>query len=164
MSINELQDEVIAEFSDFDDWMDRYQLLIDLGNEQEPLEEKYKTEQNLIEGCQSRVWLQADDVDGKIVFKAESDALIVKGIIALLIKVLSGHTPDEILNTDLYFIDKIGLKEHLSPTRSNGLLSMVKQIRMYALAFKAKRGEVKNFPFFIVAFWKSDCSWSVWCR
>ena len=107
MSINELQDEVIAEFSDFDDWMDRYQLLIDLGNEQEPLEEKYKTEQNLIEGCQSRVWLQADEVDGKIVFKAESDALIVKGIIALLIKVLSGHTPDEILNTDLYFIDKI---------------------------------------------------------
>ena len=102
MSINELQDEVIAEFSDFDDWMDRYQLLIDLGNEQEPLEEKYKTEQNLIEGCQSRVWLQADEVDGKIVFKAESDALIVKGIIALLIKVLSGHTPDEILNTDLY--------------------------------------------------------------
>ena len=135
MSINELQDEVIAEFSDFDDWMDRYQLLIDLGNEQEPLEE------NLIEGCQSRVWLQADDVDGKIVFKAESDALIVKGIIALLIKVLSGHTPDEILNADLYFIDKIGLKEHLSPTRSNGLLSMVKQIRMYALAFKAKEGK-----------------------
>ena len=131
MSINELQDEVIAEFSDFDDWMDRYQLLIDLGNEQEPLEE----------GCQSRVWLQADEVDGKIVFKAESDALIVKGIIALLIKVLSGHTPDEILNTDLYFIDKIGLKEHLSPTRSNGLLSMVKQIRMYALAFKAKEGK-----------------------
>ena len=107
----------------------------------EPLEEKYKTEQNLIEGCQSRVWLQADEVDGKIVFKAESDALIVKGIIALLIKVLSGHTPDEILNTDLYFIDKIGLKEHLSPTRSNGLLSMVKQIRMYALAFKAKEGK-----------------------
>ena len=132
MSINELQDEVIAEFSDFDDWMDRYQLLIDLGNEQE---------QNLIEGCQSRVWLQADDVDGKIVFKAESDALIVKGIIALLIKVFSGHTPDEILNADLYFIDKIGLKEHLSPTRSNGLLSMVKQIRMYALAFKAKEGK-----------------------
>ncbi len=149
MSINELQDEVIAEFSDFDDWMDRYQLLIDLGNEQEPLEEKYKTEQNLIEGCQSRVWLQADDVDGKIVFKAESDALIVKGIIALLIKVFSGHTPDEILNADLYFIDKIGLKEHLSPTRSNGLLSMVKQIRMYALAFKAKEGS-KNFPFLLL--------------
>ena len=112
MSINELQDEVIAEFSDFDDWMDRYQLLIDLGNEQEPLDEKYKTEQNLIEGCQSRVWLQADEVDGKVIFKAESDALIVKGIIALLMKVLSGHTPDEILNADLYFIDKIGLKEH----------------------------------------------------
>ena len=115
-----------------------YQLLIDLGNEQEPLDEKYKTEQNLIEGCQSRVWLQADEVDGKIIFQAESDALIVKGIISLLIKVLSGHTPDEILNADLYFIDKIGLKEHLSPTRSNGLLSMVKQMRMYALAFKAK--------------------------
>lgn len=137
-TINELQDEVIEEFSDFDDWMDKYQLLIDLGNEQEPLDEKYKTEQNLIDGCQSRVWLQTDLVDGKIVFQAESDALIVKGIIALLIKVLSGHTPDEILNSDLYFIDKIGLKEHLSPTRSNGLLAMVKQIRMYALAFKAK--------------------------
>lgn len=137
-TINELQDEVIEEFSGFDDWMDKYQLLIDLGNEQEPLDEKYKTEQNLIDGCQSRVWLQADLVDGKIVFQAESDALIVKGIIALLIKVLSGHTPDEILNSDLYFIDKIGLKEHLSPTRSNGLLAMVKQIRMYALAFKAK--------------------------
>ena len=138
MSINEVQDEVIAEFNDFDDWMDRYQLLIDLGNEQEPLDDKYKTEQNLIEGCQSRVWLQADEENGRIVFQAESDALIVKGIISLLIKVLSGHTPDEILNADLYFIDKIGLKEHLSPTRSNGLLSMVKQMRMYALAFKAK--------------------------
>ena len=112
-----------------------------LGNEQEPLDEKYKTEQNLIEGCQSRVWLQADEVDGKIIFKAESDALIVKGIIALLIKVVSGHTPDEILNSELYFIDKIGLKDHLSPTRSNGLLSMVKQMRMYALAFKAKEAK-----------------------
>ena len=138
MTINEVQDEVIAEFNDFDDWMDRYQLLIDLGNEQEPLDEKYKTEQNLIEGCQSRVWLQADEVGGKVIFKAESDALIVKGIIALLIKVVSGHTPDEILNSELYFIDRIGLKDHLSPTRSNGLLSMVKQMRMYALAFKAK--------------------------
>ena len=138
MTINEAQDEVIAEFSDFDDWMDRYQLLIDLGNEQAPLDEKYKTDQNLIEGCQSRVWLQADEVDGKLVFQAESDALSVKGIIALLIKVLSGHTPDEILNADLYFIDRIGLREHLSPTRSNGLLAMVKQMRMYALAFKAK--------------------------
>jgi len=136
MTINEKQDEIIEEFSTFDDWMDRYQILIDLGNELQPLDEKYKTEQNLIEGCQSRVWLQADYIDGKIVFQAESDALIVKGIIALLVKVLSGHTPDEILNADLYFIDKIGLKEHLSPTRSNGLLSMVKQIRMYALAFK----------------------------
>ena len=141
MTINEAQDEVIAEFSDFDDWMDRYQLLIDLGNEQAPLGEKYKTDQNLIDGCQSRVWLQADEVDGKLVFQAESDALIVKGIIALLIKVLSGHTPEEILNADLYFIDRIGLREHLSPTRSNGLLSMVKQIRMYALAFKAKDNE-----------------------
>ena len=137
-TINELQDEVIEEFSDFDDWMDKYQLLIDLGNEQEPLDEKYKTEQNLIEGCQSRVWLQADLTDGKVVFQAESDALIVKGIIALLIKVVSGHTPDEILNSDFYFIEKIGLKEHLSPTRSNGLLAMVKQMRMYALAFKTK--------------------------
>lgn len=143
-TINELQDEVIDEFSDFDDWMDKYQLLIDLGNEQEPLDEKYKTEQNLIDGCQSRVWLQADWVEGKIIFQAESDALIVKGIIALLIKVLSGHTPDEILNADLYFIDRIGLKEHLSPTRSNGLLAMVKQMRMYALAFKAKEAEVKG--------------------
>ena len=138
MTINEAQDAVIEEFSDFTDWMDKYQLLIDLGNEQEPLDEKYKTESNLIDGCQSRVWLQADYVDGKIVFTAESDALIVKGIIALLIRVLSGHTPQEILDADLYFIERIGLKDHLSPTRSNGLLAMVKQIRMYALAFKMK--------------------------
>lgn len=137
-TINELQDEVIEEFSDFYDWMDKYQLLIDLGNEQEPLNPEYKTDQNLIDGCQSRVWLQADMEDGKIIFQAESDALIVKGIIALLIKVVSGHTPDEILKSELYFIEKIGLKEHLSPTRSNGLLAMVKQMRMYALAFKAK--------------------------
>ena len=138
MTINEAQEEVIEEFSDFTDWMDKYQLLIDLGNEQEPLDDKYKTESNLIDGCQSRVWLQADYVDGKIVFTAESDALIVKGIIALLIRVLSGHTPQEILDADLYFIDRIGLKDHLSPTRSNGLLAMVKQIRMYALAYKMK--------------------------
>ena len=138
MTINEAQDEVIEEFSDFTDWMDKYQLLIDLGNEQEPLDDKYKTESNLIDGCQSRVWLQADYVDGKIVFTAESDALIVKGIIALLIRVLSGHTPQEILDADLYFIDRIGLKDHLSPTRSNGLLALVKQIRMYALAYKMK--------------------------
>ena len=138
MSINETQDEIIEEFTSLDDWMDRYQLLIDLGSEQEPLDEKYKTEENLIDGCQSRVWLQADEEEGKVVFRAESDALIVKGIITLLIKVWSGHTPDEILGSDLYFIERIGLKEHLSPTRSNGLLAMVKQMRMYALAFKAK--------------------------
>ena len=137
-TINELQDEVIEEFSDFEDWMDKYQLLIDLGNEQEPLAPEYKNDQNLIDGCQSRVWLHADLVDGKVEFQAESDALIVKGIIALLIKVVSGHTPDEILDNDLYFIEAIGLKDHLSPTRSNGLLAMVKQMRMYALAFKAK--------------------------
>ena len=138
MSINEIQDEIIEEFAGFDDWMDKYQLLIDLGNDQEPLDEKYKVESNLIDGCQSRVWLQADYADGIITFTAESDALIVKGIVALLIRVLSDHTPDEILNADLYFIEQIGLKEHLSPTRSNGLLAMVKQMRMYALAFKAK--------------------------
>jgi len=137
-TINELQDEVIEEFSDFDDWMDKYQLLIDLGNEQEPLAPEYKNDQNLIDGCQSRVWLQADLVYGKVEFQAESDALIVKGIIALLIKVVSDHTPDEILENELYFIEAIGLKDHLSPTRSNGLLAMVKQMRMYALAFKAK--------------------------
>ena len=144
MTINEIQDEIIEEFDGLDDWMDRYQMLIDLGNDQEPLDEKYKIEQNLIDGCQSRVWLQADYVkeqnaDGQernvIRFTAESDALIVKGIVALLIRVLSGHTPKEILDADLYFIERIGLKEHLSPTRSNGLLAMVKQMRMYALAF-----------------------------
>ena len=140
MTINEIQDEIIEEFSGFDDWMDKYQLLIDLGNEQEPLDEKYKTESNLIDGCQSRVWLIADFADGKICYKAESDALIVKGIVSLLIRVLSDHTPQEILDADLYFIEEIGLKEHLSPTRSNGLLAMVKQMRMYALAFKAKEG------------------------
>ena len=140
MTINEIQDEIIDEFSGFDDWMDKYQLLIDLGNEQEPLDEKYKVESNLIDGCQSRVWLQADYVDGKINFTAESDALIVKGIVALLIRVLSGHTPQEILDADLYFIEQIGLKEHLSPTRSNGLLAMVKQMRVYALAFSSAKG------------------------
>ena len=147
MTINEIQDEIIEEFSGFDDWMDKYQLLIDLGNEQAPLDEKYKTEQNLIDGCQSRVWLQAELVEVKsdevksekvIHFTAESDALIVKGIVALLIRVLSDHTPQEILDADLYFIEEIGLKEHLSPTRSNGLVAMVKQIRAYALAFSMK--------------------------
>ena len=140
-TINELQDEVVEEFSDFDDWMDKYQMLIDLGNDLDTLDDKYRTEQNLIDGCQSRVWLQCDDVDGKLVFTADSDALIVKGIIALLIQVLSGHTPKEILDADLYFIDKIGLREHLSPTRSNGLLAMVKQIKAYALAYDAKEHE-----------------------
>ena len=138
MTINERQDEIIEEFAGFDDWMDKYQLLIDLGNEQEPLDEKYKTESNLIDGCQSRVWLQADYIDGKIHFQAESDALIVKGIVTLLIRVLDDATPQEILDADLYFIDEIGLKEHLSPTRSNGLLAMIKQMRMYAVAFAAK--------------------------
>lgn len=141
MTINEAQDAIIEEFSDFDDWMDKYQLLIDLGNEQTPLDPRYKTDQNLIEGCQSRVWLQADETDGKLVFQAESDALIVKGIVTLLIRVLSGHTPAEILAADLYFIERIGLKDHLSPTRSNGLLAMVKQMRMYALAFQAKESQ-----------------------
>ncbi|MBQ7527379.1 MAG: SufE family protein [Bacteroidaceae bacterium] len=136
MPINQIQDDIIAEFSDFDDWMDRYQLLIDMGSEQPPLDEQYKTEQNLIDGCQSRVWLQADFIDGMVHFRAESDALIVKGIVALLVRVLSGHTPQEILDADLYFIDRIGLREHLSPTRSNGLGAMLKQMRMYALAFK----------------------------
>ncbi len=143
MTINEIQDEVIEEFSAFDDWMDKYALLIDLGNALPPLDERYKTESNLIEGCQSRVWLQADYADGKIVFQGESDAVIVKGIVSLLIRVLSGHTPREILDADLYFIEKVGLKEHLSPTRSNGLVAMVKQMRLYAVAFRAKEMEGK---------------------
>ena len=139
MTINERQDEIIAEFQDYDDWMDRYQLLIDLGNEQAPLAAEYKTEQNLIDGCQSRVWLQADLTDeGLVHFQAESDALIVKGIVTLLIRVLDLQTPQDILAADLYFIDRIGLCEHRSPTRSNGLLSMLRQMRMYALAFQAK--------------------------
>ena len=138
MTIAQIQEEIIEEFNDYDDWMDKYQLLIDLGSDQPPLEEKYKNEQNLIDGCQSRVWLQADMIDGKLHFQAESDALIVKGIVALLIRVLGDHTPQEILDTDLYFIERIGLSEHLSPTRSNGLLAMIKQMKMYALAFKAK--------------------------
>jgi len=144
MTINELQDKVIDDFSAFDDWMDKYALLIDLGNSLPSLEEKYKTESNLIEGCQSRVWLQADYIDGRIVFKGESDAVIVKGIVSLLISVLSDHTPQEILNADLYFVERIGLKEHLSPTRSNGLVAMLKQMRMYALAFHTKEEETKT--------------------
>ena len=138
MTINEIQDEIIEEFSAFDDWMDKYALLIELGNSLAPLDDKYKTESNLIEGCQSRVWLQADYSDGLIHFQGESDAVIVNGIVSLLIKIISGHTPDEILNADLYFVDKIGLKEHLSPTRSNGLVAMLKQMRLYAMAFKSR--------------------------
>lgn len=138
MTINERQDELIDEMSGLDDWMDRYAYIIDLGNSLPPIDDKLKTPQRLIEGCQSRVWLDAHQTDdGKVEFTADSDAIIVKGIISMLIDVLSGHTPDEILNADLYFIDRIGLSEHLSPTRSNGLLAMIKQIRLYAQAFKA---------------------------
>ncbi len=139
MTINQLQDEIVDEFSDIEDWMDRYAYIIDLGNALPAIDEKYKTPAHIIEGCQSRVWLNAEMMGDKVVYTADSDAIIVKGIISLLIKVLSEHTPDEILNAELYFIDKIGLSEHLSPTRSNGLVAMVKQIRMYALAFKAKQ-------------------------
>lgn len=137
MTINELQDEIIEEFSAFDDWMDKYTLLIDLGNSLEPLDDKHKVPQNIIEGCQSRVWLNAELNNGIITYQGESDAVLVKGIVSLLIHVLSDHTPDEIINTELYFIDAIGLKEHLSPTRSNGLIAMIKQMKMYALAFKS---------------------------
>ena len=135
MTINEAQDEVIEEFNDFTDWMDKYQLLIDLGGELNALGEQYKNDDNLIDGCQSRVWIQCDVKDGQLFFTADSDALIVKGIIALLTKVLSGHTAKQILDADLYFIDRIGLKDHLSPTRSNGLLAMVKRIKSYALVY-----------------------------
>jgi cysteine desulfuration protein SufE len=138
MSINETQDRIIEEFNEFEDWMDKYQLLIDTGNSLAPIDEQYKQSQYLIEGCQSRVWLHADYIDGKVVLNAESDAVIVKGIVMLLIQVLSNHTPQEILDSDLYFIDEIGLKDHLSPTRANGLVSMVRQIRNYAMAYKLK--------------------------
>ena len=139
MTINQIQDEIIDEFVDIEDWMDRYAYIIDLGNALPAIDEKYKTPQYIIEGCQSRVWLNAElNDEGKIIYTADSDAIIVKGIISLLIKVLSEHTPQEILDADLYFIDKIGLSEHLSPTRSNGLVAMVKQMKVYALAFKAK--------------------------
>lgn len=147
MTINEIQDDIIAEFSELDDWMDRYQLLIDLGSDQAPLPASDKTEQNLIEGCQSRVWLAADlTPEGLVHFRAESDALIVKGIVSLLIRVLSDHTPQEIIDADLYFIERIGLREHLSPTRSNGLLAMLRQMKMYALVYneKMKSEGVKN--------------------
>ncbi len=140
MTLKEKEDEIIEAFDAFDDWMDRYQYLVELGNALPPLPESDKTDQNLIDGCQSRVWIVADYTDGRITFRGESDAIIVKGIVALLVRVLSGCTPDEILAADLHFLDRIGLKEHLSPTRSNGLLAMMKQMKMYALAFKAKNG------------------------
>ena len=140
MTINQIQDEIIEEFCDIEDWMDRYAYIIDLGNALPAIDEQYKTPSPIIEGCQSRVWLNAEMNDGKVVYTADSDAIIVKGIISLLIKVLSGQSPDDIINADLYFVEKIGLAEHLSPTRSNGLVAMVKQIKMYALAFKAKGG------------------------
>ncbi len=142
MTIDEKQNEIIAEFADIDDWMDRYGYIIDLGNALPPIDEKYRTPNHLIEGCQSRVWLNAELRDGKVVYTADSDAIIVKGIISLLIDVLSEHTPDEILNADLRFIDEIGLSSHLSPTRSNGLLAMVKQMRLYALAFKQMEAKI----------------------
>ena len=138
MTINEIQDEIIETFSISDDWMDRYALLIEMGNALSELNDRFKTDNYLIEGCQSRVWLHAQYQDGIVIFQAESDAVIVKGIVSLLIRVLSGHTPQEIMDADLYFIDTIGLREHLSPTRSNGLLSMLKQMKMYALAFSLK--------------------------
>ena len=143
-TIDQIQDEVVDEFSAFDDWMDKYALLIELGNSLSPLDEQFKVESNLIEGCQSRVWLHAEYRNGKVLYQAESDAVIVKGIVSLLIKVLSGHTPREILDTHLYFIEQIGLTEHLSPTRSNGLLALVKQMRLYAMVFKAQEDEQKK--------------------
>ena len=138
MTLEEKQEQIVDEFSVFDDWMDKYQYLVELGNQLTALNESERTEQNIIEGCQSKVWLSADYRDGRIYFYGDSDAVIVKGIVSLLIRVLSGSTPDEILNSNLYFIDEIGLKEHLSPTRSNGLTAMMKQMKMYALAFKTK--------------------------
>ncbi|MCM1348285.1 MAG: SufE family protein [Firmicutes bacterium] len=138
MTIDQAQQEIIDEFSEVDDWMDRYAMIIDLGNALPPIAEQYKTPEHLIEGCQSRVWLNAEEKDGKVYFTADSDAIIVKGIIAMLIRVLNGHTPAEILNADLRFIDEIGLAENLSPTRSNGLLAMVKQMRLYAMALNLK--------------------------
>lgn len=138
MSINDIQDEIIEEFSILDDWMDKYQMIIDLGNGLAPLDERFKTEDNLIDGCQSRVWLHAFMQDGLLVFQADSDAIITKGLIALLIKALSGHTPKEVIDADVYFIEAAGLTQHLSPTRSNGLLSMLKQIKTYALAYSGK--------------------------
>jgi cysteine desulfuration protein SufE len=136
MTIEQIQQEIIEEFSVYSDWMDKYGYLIELGNELQDLDPKEKTDQNLIKGCQSRVWLVAELENGKINFRGESDAVIVKGLVALLLRVVSGRTPDELIENDLHFIDDLGLKQHLSPTRSNGLLAMVKQIRLYAVAYK----------------------------
>ena len=138
MTLDEIQEEIIAEFEQFGDWMEKYNYLIEISKDLEPLDAKFKTPDNVIHGCQSRVWLVADIQDDKLVFKADSDAIITKGIIALLIKVLSGQKPEVIMNANLYFIDQIGLRQNLSPTRSNGLLSMVKQMKMYALAYHTK--------------------------
>lgn len=138
MTINEIQDAIIEEFNVFDDWMDKYSLIIDMGNNLTPLDEQYKTNQNLIEGCQSRVWITAQMKDGKVHFEGESDAIIVKGIVSLLFRVLNNQTPSDILNNELYFIKEIGLQEHLSPTRSNGLVSMLKQMKLFAATFAAK--------------------------
>lgn len=137
-TIDEVQQEIIDEFALYDDWMDKYAVIIEQGNALQPLEEKYKIPENIIEGCQSRVWLQTDFRDGKLYFQAESDAIIVKGLLALVLKVFNERTPDEIINTDLRFMKEIGLTDHLSPTRSNGLLSVIKQIRFYAIAFKSR--------------------------
>jgi cysteine desulfuration protein SufE len=138
MTINQVQDAIVEEFSVFDDWMDKYNLLIDLGKELPIIDPKFKTKDFLIEGCQSKVWLHPEFDGNKITFSADSDAIITRGIVGLLIKVLSNRTPQEIISAELYFIDKIGLRQHLSPTRSNGLLSMVRQIKLYALAYNAK--------------------------
>lgn len=138
MSIKEIQDEIIDEFSMFDDWEERYQYVIDLGKTLPLIEEQYKTDDNIIKGCQSRVWLHAEEQGGNVVFTADSDAILTKGLIAIMIRVFSGQKPEAILEADTAFVDEIGLKEHLSPTRANGLVSMIKQIKMYALAFNAK--------------------------
>ena len=138
-TVNERQEEIIEEFEGLDDWMDRYSVIIDMGNAMPALDEQYKTADNLIDGCQSRVWLQADCIDGKMRLQADSDAIIVKGIVAMLIRVLSGQKPQDIVDADLYFIDRIGLRDHLSPTRSNGLLSMLKNMKAYAMAFTMKK-------------------------
>jgi len=138
MNITEIEAQIVEEFSAFDDWMDKYNHLIEMGKEMKIIDEKYRVQNNLISGCQSRVWLHAEFRDGKIYFSADSDAVITKGLVSLMIRVLDGQAPDEILNAELGFVDKIGLKEHLSPTRSNGLNSMIKQMKLYALAFQTK--------------------------